>query len=63
MGENIQYKIVTFAGAEVEVNISKADNIFEAAEEIRQSIAAGDIKIAGVQIQIEDVAAIEDIEG
>ena len=63
MEKNIQYKIVTFAGADVEVNISKADNIFEAAEEIRQSIAAGDIKIAGVPIQIEDVAGIEDIEG
>ena len=63
MEKNIQYKIVTFAGADVEVNICKADNIFEAAEEIRQSIAAGDIKIAGVPIQIEDVAVIEDIEG
>ena len=61
--ENIQYRIKTFSGAEVEVNVSKADNIFQAAEEINQSVSAGDIKINGAPIWPEDVAVIEDIVG
>lgn len=61
--ENIQYQITTFSGAKVIVNVSKVDNIFEAAEEIQQSIAAGDIKINGVPVKIEDVGVIEDIAG
>ena len=61
--ENIQYRLKTFSGAEVEVNVSNADNIFQAAEEIQQSVAAGDIKINGVPIWPDDVAVIEDIVG
>ena len=61
--ENIQYRIKTFSGAEVDVNVGKAENIFQAAEEIQQSVAAGDIKINGVPIWPDDVAVIEDIVG
>lgn len=61
--ENIQYRIKTFSGAEVEVNVSNAGNIFQAAEEIKQSVAAGDIKINGVPVWPDDVAVIEDIAG
>lgn len=61
--ENIQYRLKTFSGAEVEVNVGNAGNIFQAAEEIRQSVAAGDIKINGVPIWPDDVAVIEDIAG
>ena len=61
--ENIQYRIKTFSGAEVDVNVNKAENIFQAAEEIQQSVAAGDIKINGVPIWPDDVAVIEDIAG
>jgi hypothetical protein len=61
--ENIQYRIKTFSGAEVDVNVGKAENIFQAAEEIQQSVAAGDIKINGVPIWPDDVAVIEDIAG
>lgn len=61
--ENIQYRIKTFSGAEVEVNVNKAGNIFQAAEEIQQSVAAGDIKINGVPIWPDDIALIEDIAG
>ena len=61
--ENIQYRIKTFSGVEVEVNVNKAGNIFKAAEEIQQSVAAGDIKINGVPIWPDDVAVIEDIAG
>ena len=61
--ENIQYRIKTFSGAEVDVNVDKAENIFQAAEEIQQSVAAGDIKINGVPIWPDDVAVIEDIAG
>ena len=61
--ENIQYRIKTFSGTEVDVNVGKAENIFQAAEEIQQSVAAGDIKINGVPIWPDDVAVIEDIAG
>ena len=61
--ENIQYRLKTFSGAEVEVNVGNAGNIFHAAEEIQQSVAAGDIKINGVPIWPDDVAVIEDIAG
>lgn len=61
--ENIQYRIKTFSGAEVDVNVGNAENIFEAAKEIQQSVAAGDIKINGVPIWPDDVAVIEDIAG
>ena len=61
--ENIQYRLKTFSGAEVEVNVGNAGNIFQAAEEIQQSVAAGDIKINGVPIWPDDVAVIEDIAG
>ena len=61
--ENIQYRIKTFSGAEVDVNVGKAENIFQAAEEIQQSVAAGDIRINGVPIWPDDVAVIEDIAG
>lgn len=61
--ENIQYRIKTFSGAEVDVNVGNVENIFQAAEEIQQSVAAGDIKINGVPIWPDDVAVIEDIAG
>ena len=61
--ENIQYRIKTFSGAEVDVNVGKAENIFQAAEEIQQSVAAGDIKINGIPVWPDDVAVIEDIAG
>ena len=61
--ENIQYRIKTFSGAEVDVNVGNAENIFEAAKEIQQSVAAGDIKSNGVPIWPDDVAVIEDIAG
>ena len=61
--ENIQYRIKTFSGAEVDVNVGKAENIFQAAEEIQQSVAAGDIKINGIPVWLDDVAVIEDIAG
>ena len=61
--ENIQYRLKTFSGAEVEVNVRNAGNIFQAAEEIQQSVAAGDIKINGIPVWPDDVAVIEDIAG
>ena len=61
--KNIQYRIKTFSGAEVDVNVGNVENIFQAAEEIQQSVAAGDIKINGVPIWPDDVAVIEDIAG
>ena len=61
--ENIQYRIKTFSGAEVDVNVGNAENIFEAAKEIQQSVAAGDIKINGIPVLPDDVAVIEDIAG
>lgn len=61
--ENIQYRIKTFSGAEVDVNVGNAGNIFQAAKEIQQSVAAGDIKINGIPVRPDDVAVIEDIAG
>ena len=61
--ENIQYRLKTFSGAEVDVNVGNVENIFQAAEEIQQSVAAGDIKINGVPIWPDDIAVIEDIAG
>ena len=61
--ENIQYRIKTFSGAEVDVNVGNAENIFKAAKEIQQSVAAGDIKINGIPVLPDDVAVIEDIAG
>ena len=61
--ENIQYRIKTFSGAEVDVNVGNVENIFQAAEEIKQSVAAGDIKINGIPVWPDDVAVIEDIAG
>ncbi len=61
--ENIQYRIRTFSGKEVDVNVGNAENIFEAAKEIQQSVAAGDIKVNGVPVRPDDVAVIEDIAG
>ena len=61
--ENIQYRIKTFSGAEVDVNVGNAGNIFQAAKEIQQSVAAGDIKINGIPVRQDDVAVIEDIAG
>ena len=61
--ENIQYRIRTFSGEKVDVNVGNAENIYEAAREIQQSVAAGDIKIDGIPVRPDDVAAIEDIAG
>ena len=61
--ENIQYRIRTFSGEKVDVNVGNAKNIYEAAKEIQQSVAAGDIKIDGIPVLPDDVAAIEDIAG
>ena len=61
--ENIQYRIRTFSGEKVDVNVGNAENIYEAAKEIQQSVAVGDIKIDGIPVRPDDVAAIEDIAG
>ena len=38
-------------------------NLFHAANEIQQSIVAGDIKVKGIPIKEDDVRTIEDIPG
>ena len=60
--DNIQFRIELFNGEEIDVNV-KSGNIFEAAEEIQQSIVAGDIRVNGIPVQLEDVRIIEDIAG
>ncbi len=55
--ENIQFLIVTKDGEEIACNVESA-NVFEAAEEILQSIRCGDIKV-----NAEDVVKIVDIPG
>ena len=60
--ENIQYKITLFNGEEIKLNV-KEKNIFHAADEIQQSIVAGDIKKNGILVKEEDVRSIEDIPG
>ena len=55
--ENIQFLIVTKDGEEIACNVKSA-NVFEAAEEILQSIRCGDIKV-----NAEDVVRIVDIPG
>lgn len=62
MEENIQYMAVTKTGYKFKCNV-KVVNIFEAAEEILQSINAGDLKIDGVPVQPEDIIKIVDIPG
>lgn len=62
MEENIQYMAVTKTGYKFKCNVNAA-NIFEAAEEILQSINAGDLKINGVPVQAEDIIRITDIPG
>lgn len=61
--KNIQYRIVLRNGETVDVNISNAKDIFDAAPEIKESIALGDVKINGIPIKLEDVFGIEDIPG
>lgn len=60
--ENIKYRIILFNGEEIDVNV-KEKNIFHAANEIQQSIVAGDIKVKGIPIKEDDVRTIEDIPG
>ena len=60
--ENIQFRIQLFFGGSVDVNVSSKD-IFAAADEIRQSIEAGDIKVDDIPINRRDVRGIEDIPG
>ena len=60
--ENIQYMITLFNGEEIRVNV-KEKNIFHAANEIQQSIVAGDIRLNGIPIKENDVRTIEDIQG
>ena len=60
--ENIQYKITLFNGEEIKVNV-REKNLFHAANEIQQSIVAGDIKVKGIPIKEDDVRTIEDIPG
>ena len=61
--KNIQYRIVLRDGETVDVNISNAKDIFDAAPEIKESILAGDVKRNGIPIKMEDVFGIEDIPG
>lgn len=60
--KNILYKITLFSGQEIAVNVEEK-NIFHAANEIQQSIVAGDITIDGAPITEDDVCAIIDIPG
>lgn len=55
--ENIQYKAVLKNGSEIEMNIL-ATSIFDAAFEMLESIATGDLKI-----NPKDVVKIIDIPG
>ena len=55
--ENIQWRIILKTGKEIDVNV-KAPTIFAAADEILQSIAAGDLRV-----KAEDVRQIVDIPG
>lgn len=55
--ENIQWRVITKDGKEVDVNV-KAPTIFAAADEILQSIQSGDLRI-----KAEDVRQIVDIPG
>lgn len=61
--KNIQYRIVLRDGDTVDVNISNAKDICDAAPEIKESILAGDVKRNGIPIKMEDVFGIEDIPG
>ena len=61
--ENIQYRLVLADGNTIDVNVDNAEDIFEAAPEIKESILAGDIRRNNVPIQLEDVLGIEDING
>lgn len=58
MGQNIQFKFVTKDGVEHHCNISGVCTIFDAADEIRQSIVNGDL-----QVKLEDVVKIVDVPG
>lgn len=60
--ENIKYRIILFNGEKIDVNV-KEKNIFHAANEIQQSIVAGDIRLNGIPIKEDDVRTIEDIQG
>lgn len=57
MEENIQFKAVLKDGTEIPVNV-KSTTIFQAAFEILEAIALGDLKI-----KAEDVVKIIDIPG
>ena len=61
--ENIQYRLVLADGNTIDVNVDNAEDIFEAAPEIKESILAGDIRRNNVPIQLSDVLGIEDING
>ena len=61
--ENIQYRIVLKNGQTIDVNIDNVADIEGAKEEIKESILAGDIKLNGVAVQMDDVECIEDIDG
>lgn len=57
MKENIQFKAVLKDGTEIPVNV-RSTTIFQAAFEILESIAVGDLKI-----NPEDIVKIVDIPG
>lgn len=57
MKENIQFKAVLKDGTEIPVNV-RSTTIFQAAFEILEAIALGDLKI-----KAEDVVKIIDIPG
>ena len=58
MKENIQFMYVTRDGAEHPCNVSGVQTIFDAADELRQSIVNGDLDIS-----LKDVIKIVDIPG
>ena len=60
---NIQYRLVLSSGETIDVNVDNVQDIFEAAPIIEKSVLAGDIKIDGIPVQLEDVVGIEDING
>ena len=57
--ENIQFRIHL---KPIDVNV-KSHDVFDAAEEIKQSIEAGDIRVNGIPIKRKDILGIEDIPG
>ena len=58
MEENIRFAYTTRDGRRHEINVAGVQTIFDAADEVRQSIVNGD-----VDIKLGDVISIEDVEG